>query len=286
MKLKISVLLIATLVATLGTYSIWANVGPKSGRLTGDNAGFSLVRPAFAQSMAAATTFLDQEAGISIYLNTGSPIDISAVAPSLINIENQTSDWVIGSVPLGSPFISSDYPHCFVHKSGWIVVYYLKPTLQNTAYISKIINWKSSANVNSPLNDTKLMVGLNIVCTPLGIPTTNSKYYDFYYPSATELLVVAKTTISGSPATFNINITSTATVYEQAWSHKTYTYYYGDHSAFKIDATQIEDIASTEITYGILTLSPTNLLSPNAFHVVYVDGNSGYCGVCLTILYA
>jgi hypothetical protein len=285
-KLKIGMLLIAALIATLGVYVFWTNVGPKNTGSTEAEQKFSLVRPAFAQSMAVVTTFLDQEAGMSIYLNIGSSIDINAAAPILINIENKTSDWVIGSVPLGSPFTSSDNPHCFVHKSGWIVVYYLKATSQNTAYLSKIIVWKSSANVNSPLDDDKLKKGLNIICTPLGIPTINSAYYHFQYPSATDLLIAVKTTISGSPATFNIKIPGTATVYEQAWSHKTYTYYYGDHSAFKIDQTQIEDIASSQVTYGILVLLPTNLLAPNTFHVVYVDGNSNYCGICLVVLYA
>jgi hypothetical protein len=165
-RLKMGALLIATLIASFGVYAIWANVGPRNTGLTETKQDFSLIHPAFAQSMAAATTFLDQEAGISVYLNTGSPINVNTVAAILINIENETSDWVIGSVPLGSPFTSSDNPHCFVHKSGWIVVYYLKATSQNTAYLSKIIAWKSSADVNHPLDDDKLKKGLNIICTP------------------------------------------------------------------------------------------------------------------------
>ncbi|MGA3192717.1 MAG: hypothetical protein ABSD73_09445 [Candidatus Bathyarchaeia archaeon] len=290
-KLKMSVLLIATLIVAVGIYGIWANVGPKSTGLAGDNSGFSLVRPAFAQSMAAATTFLDQEAGISIYLNTGSSMDVNAAAANLVNIENKTSDWAIGSVPLSSPFTSSDYPHCFVHKSGWIVVYYLKATSQNMAYISKMIVWKSVANVNSPLNDTKLEQGLRIACTPLGISTTNAQYYDFQYPSATNLLIAAKTTINGSPATFNIEIPGTMTVYEQAWCHKTHSWTsWGNPvspSAFKIDQTQVDSwIGSDEVTIGMLAFLPTNPLALDMFHVVYVDGDTGYCGICLTILYS
>lgn len=290
-KLKIGVLVIAALIASLGVYIYWGNSGPKNTVLAEANQGFSLMRPAFAQSMDPATSFLDKEAGISIYLNTGSSIDVNAAAANLINIENKTSDWVIGSVPLGSPFTSSDYPHCFVHKSGWIVVYYLKATSQNTAYISKIIVWKSAANVNSPLNDTKLKQALTIVCTPLGIPSTNSKYYDFQYPSATNLLIVAKTTISGSPATFNIKIPGNVTVYEQSWSHKTHSWSSiwgnGPNSVFKIDQTQIDVWGlSDEVTIGELAFLPTNYLAPDVFHVVYVDGDTGYCGICLTILYA
>jgi hypothetical protein len=126
----------------------------------------------------------------------------------------------------------------------------------------------------------------------LGIDTTNSKYYHFQYSSATNLLIVAKTTISGSPATFNIEIPGTATVYEQAWSHKGFANDFYD-SASKIDQTKIDDIVSygygNHVGYGILSLLPqTNLLAPDIFHVVYVDGisSSNYCGICLVILYA
>jgi hypothetical protein len=287
-KLKISVLLIATLIATVGIYSIWANVGPKSTGLAGDNSEFSLVRPAFAQSMAAATTFLDQEAGISIYLNTGSSISINAVAPILRNIENQTSDWVIGSVPLPSPFIPSDWPHCFVHKSGWIVVYYLRPTSQNTAYISKMIDWKPSVPaVNSPLDDDKLKKGLNVVCTPLGIPTTNAQYYHFQYPNATNLLMVVKTTINtvSSARTYcNIEIPANVTVYEQSWSHQNYVYSYYSH--FLIDGTMIDAVHSTQVTYGILPLDASNPLTEGSFHQIQVEGDNNYCAVCLCILYS
>jgi hypothetical protein len=285
-KLKMGVLLIALLMVTLGVYVIWANVGLNSTGLAESKQEFSLVHPAFAQSVTAATTFLDQEAGISIYLNTGSSVSINAVSPILTSIENQTSDWIIGSVPLGG-FSSSEYPHCFVSKSGWFVVYYLRATPQNMAYASKMITWAFPADVNSPLNQSKLLQALIIVCTPLGIPTTNSKYYDFQYPSATNLLIVAKTTISGSPATFNIKIPGSATVYEQSWSHKNYHTGYGD--SFKIDQTLIDSPPVTGVTVGMIAFLPTNYLAPDMFHVVYVDGYYGttsyYCGICLTILY-
>lgn len=291
-KLRISVLLIATLIAAFGVYVIWANVSPKNIGLSEAKQEFSLAHPAFAQSMAAATTFLDQEAGMSIYLNTGSTININTLPSVIINIENKTSDWVIGSVNLGSGFVSSDYPHCFVQESGWIVVYYLKATSQNTAYVSKMIVWKSNSEsftAGSPLDDDKLKQGLGDICTPLGIPTTNEKYYDFQYPSATNLLITVKTTVSASPATFNIEIPGTGVnVLEQSWSHRN-GYYVGDESFFKINGKTFDDGI---VTYGNVTsydelpLIQDNPLPAGSFNKIYVDGRVGWCGICITILYA
>ena len=290
---KISILLTATLITAFGVYVIWANVFPKNTGLAEAKQEFSLVHPAFAQSMSTATTFLDQEAGMSIYLNTGSTININNPPSVIINVENKTSDWIIGSVKLGSGFTSSDYPHCFVHESGWIVVYYLKATSQNTAYVSKMIVWKSNTEgltANSPLDDDKLKQGLDAICTPLGIPTTNAKYYDFQYPSATNLLIAVKTTVSTTPATFNIEIPSTgANVLEQSWSHRN-GYYTSDGSYFKIDGQQFDLGYPTSVTvasYGELVLLPpaNNPLAAGSFHTIYVDGRLGWCGICLTILY-
>jgi len=289
-KFKISLLLIAILIATIGVYVIWAYIGPKNIGLSEASQEFSLVHPAFAQSMAAATTFLDEEAGISIYLNAERTIDINTL-PTVVSPENKTSDYVIGSVSLGG-FASSDYPHCFVHKSGWIVVYYLKATSQNAAYVSKIIVWKSntkSFTANSPLDDDKLKQGLSAICTPLGILTTYAKYYDFQYPSATNLLIAVKTTVSASPATFNIEILSTGVdVLEQSWSHRN-GYYVNDESVFKIDGVQFDHgkVTLGNVTsYYELPLIQNNPLPAGSFHTIYVDGRVGWCGICLTILYA
>jgi hypothetical protein len=289
---KISILLIAILMATFGAYVIWTNIGPKNIGLSEAKQEFSLVHPEFAQSVAAATTFLDQEAGMSIYLNTGSAININALPSVVINIENKTSDWVIGSVNLGSGFTSSDYPHCFLHVSGWIVVYYLKATSQNTAYVSKMIVWKSNTEgltANSPLDDDKLKQGLDAICTPLGIPTANAKYYDFQYPTATTLLIAVKTTVSTTPATFNIEIPSTGVnVSEQSWSHRN-GYYTSDGSYFKIDGQQFDLGSPTTVTvasYGELPLIQNNPLATGSYHTIYVDGRLGWCGICLTILFA
>ena len=79
MKLKVSVLIIATLIVSLGLYTYSRNTGGQNNVAAEVNQRLSLVRPAFAQSMDPPTSFLDQEAGISIYLNTSARASAQSV---------------------------------------------------------------------------------------------------------------------------------------------------------------------------------------------------------------
>jgi len=294
-KFGVSTILIATLIVGLALACIYSeNTVPKITASAQTNQQFALTRPTFSPKATIMDSFLDQEAGIAVYVNTSKTINISGLPSSFINIENKTSSWAIGSVNLGSGFTSSDYPHCFIDVSGWIVVYYLTATSQNTAYVSKIIVWKSNSEgltANTPLDQDKLMQGLNDICSPMGISTTSASYYDFQYPTATHMLIAVKTTVSISPATFNIEIPTTGvTVLEQSWSHRD-GYYTTDGSYFKIDGVTYDLGYPTSTppyvaTYGELSLVPqNNPLTAGSFHTIYVDGRVGWCGICLTLLY-
>jgi hypothetical protein len=286
-KLKISVLLIATLVGTLGIYSIWANVDPKSTGLADDKQGFSLVRPAFAQSMAAATSFLDQEAGMAIYMNISGTINLDTAKNQMVyHLENVTSDYVIGSLDIGLG--SDEYPHCYVDKSGWFVVYYLKVNTQSannpatTGWLGKIINW------NSPNNDqvmnNKLHKGLEKICQPFTSDLSAAKYYHFQHPNATKLMIAIKNAPNnGQTVTFNIKVPGTLTIYERSWSCIS-----GRQGTFTIDGNIISP-SGMGWRYGGPEITEA-ILYPDAFHTVTLSlynsvyGNSG--NVCLLILYS
>jgi hypothetical protein len=300
-KLRISVVLIATLVATFGIYSIWTNVGSKSTGLTENRQGFSLVPPAFAQSMATTTSFLDQEAGIAIWLNatTYAPLNLNSVKNAVANVENATSDYVLGSLSDNGKIISNNpgvaasdyYPHCVVFANGWIVIYYLKVNSQNsgtTGWIGKIIDW--SLYSNNALNGNYLSEAMDyIATTTLGIQSsfvqTNEQYYHFQFPSATKLLIATKSVYEFTE-TFNIKIPSAATVYEYSWSANGATDFY-------IDTTHIGDTNAQN--YG----GPGNVLSsgitssiftPDVFHTIKISSSGSYSGayayICLLILYS
>jgi hypothetical protein len=269
-KLKISVLLIATLVATVGIYGIWANVGPKSTGLAGDNSRFSLVRPAFAQSMDPGTTFLDQEAGIAIWLNAtaDSPLNLTTVQTKMAgNLEQNTSDYIIGSIAV--PGLDTDYyPHCFVHKSGWIVVYYpnTDPTSKAISlhtYDYYNINWTTDAGT---LETNFLMQALNYTCQNVTQKTSidNAEYYNFEYPNATAIMIAAKTAGNGGTGMFNFLIPSSFTIDEASWS-----FYSPQGGSWHMDGNA--SIHNTGIAHGSISSITTD-----QYHNVTVSGDTNY----------
>jgi hypothetical protein len=291
-KLKTSVLLTATFVATLAILGIWANVGPKSTGLADDNQGFSLVRPAFAQSMARATSFLDQEAGMAIWLNATAyaPLNLNTAKNQMVNIENVTSDYVLGSLSDNGGISSSDdYPHCVVFASGWIVVYYLKVNTQNpitTGWIGKIIDWSHLSQISLPITSNLLYDGLYYIATQtLGIPITNAKYYHFQHPVATKLLFAIKRGVPGQNVTFNIEIPGALTIYEYSWS----TYRVGSGSyVFWIDRYQVLGVNNLGRHYGGPEIDET-ILTPNVPHTITLwtsTWTSDPAYVCLILLYS
>lgn len=156
--------------------------------MTGNGHGLDLVHPAFAANVASATTFLDQQAGISIYINVGISLDLSKLPPFRTVESNNTSDYVIGSISIPNStgtLDSTEDAHCFVHKSGWIVVYYL-----NSEPISKIIDWSWWNGIQFTSN--KLQQGLKKIADAYGASTASAQYYDFAYPSANKFMLIVK----------------------------------------------------------------------------------------------
>jgi hypothetical protein len=245
----------------------------------------TLTKPAFLAGGAA--TYLEQEAGIAYYVSITGPLNLNTAKNAMVNVENVTSDYVIGSLKWGS-ISSDDYPHCFVHKDGWIVVYHLKINIANpstTGWLGKIIDWNDRDPVSDPITSNLLYDGLYYIAAQiLGVSITNAKYYHFQYPDATKLLFAVKHASSDQTATFNIKIPNVSTIYEYSWSCYSTS---GNGYVFKIDENQISassgrHYGGNEITGGILT--------PNVFHTVSIKANYDYWGndayVCLILLYS
>ena len=207
----------------------------------------------------AGTTFLEEEAGISAYTNVGETIDLEKAKTAFRTIEYETDEYIIGSVPL------PDYPetedvHAYVHKDGWIVAYYLK---EEPA--SKILDWEDY-DTDEKITGTKLEDGMSVVCNAAGVPMRDIRYYDFRYPNANRLMIVADAQWSEGTDTFNIKIPSDFKVYERSYSHYAYDSY---ESSMKIDGDVISTIGKCNdysvTNYGELTWDQ---LSPDVFHTV------------------
>jgi len=247
----------------------------------------SLVRPAFAQSMSEGTTFLEEEAGIAIYVDAGKSLNLEVAKSKLRIIEYNTSTYVIGSIAIPT-YPSGELPatedaHCFVHKEGWIVVYY-----QNSEPTSKIIDWKWWSAGQLTGSQNKLQAGLEKMGDALGLTVNyirnNAKYYHFAYPSAAKFLLVIKTQTNAGTSNFNIELPGSFTFYEESWSH--YVQNRGDPwpSDLSIDGTIIDRKYDAGTSYGQLS-SPLAKDTPHTVSVSAVYQYSGLNGGCLVLVY-
>lgn len=283
-EIKVGVLVLAILVGSLvGIYFYAGGGGKKGGAIAETGQAYSFVYPAFAQSMSSETTFLEEEAGISLYVNIGQSIDLAVAKTVYRTIEKETADYVVGSIALPGLSENEDV-HGFVHKDGWIVIYYLK-----RAPISKIVDWNLWSE--GKLTKNKLQVGLEQMTNALGVVVTSVKYYHFQYPNANKCMVILETLVGKGEDSFNITIPNDLTVYERSWSHYAqyiYDSWYTKYSYFKIDGNTINSISQE---YHPVTKSGTLTVAqliPGVVHVASVSSNQDYpylYGVCIALAY-
>ena len=231
----------------------------------------ALQRPALINSVYADENSpnvlgekLDQEAGISAYYKTPGAINLNHVRGEFRTIEDETSDYIIGSVPY------PDHPekfdvHVYVHKDGWILAYYLKADPA-----SKIADVK-----NHTVDTTKLRSTISTLAGVAGAPFTGVTYYDFRFPNATHLMIVAEDWENGSD--FTIELPTEFGYFERSWI------VYDEYRVhFKVDGVeQISDAtnAGGNMHYG--TLGAAQLL-PDTPHEITIDsGNNAYAALVL-----
>lgn len=186
----------------------------------------TLVKPAFAQATGSSTTFLDEEAGIALYADIKQTIDLAKAKNIYRTGEKETSDYIVGSVALPN-LPESDDVHCFIHRNGWIVIYYLK-----SEPASKILDWRYYTG--GKLSKNKLQLGLEKACNSLGIAANETRYYHFQYPQANKMLIIFGSKTGPGDNTFYYQIPSDLDVFEGSWSH---------YASFE---------GETKVSYGIL----------------------------------
>jgi len=214
--------------------------------------------------MAVESTFLGQEAGVTAYTNLGVAIDLSVARTGFKTIEQETADYIVGSIALPDLPETEDV-HCFVHSDGWIVTYYLA-----AEPASKIIGWVYSIPGNLV---TKLKVGIDEMCTTLETTAEEIGYYDFHYPLANRLMVITDCAASTDPDSFNLKIPGGFTMYERSWSHyavlPSCSSMVTEDSFFRLNGNLIDQLTEPGGTHqGTLTFGQ---LGPDIFHTASVD---------------
>jgi len=215
--------------------------------------GVAGASPVGVAAQRAGTTFLEEEAGISAYTNVGEAIDIEKVKATFRTIEYETSEYIIGSVPLPD-YEETEDVHAYIHKDGWVVAYYLKEEV-----VAKILDW-NDYTTDEQITGTKLEDGISVVCNAAGVPMRSITYYDFRYANANKLMIVGDALwTNGATDTFKLKLPSDFVFYERSYSF----YSASKKSTMSIDEEVIATGYGTH--YGLL--SPT-LLTSDVFHTV------------------
>jgi hypothetical protein len=209
---------------------------------------------------------------------------LSAAEGAFKIIESQTDIYIIGSVAL------DDYPepydvHVYVDTAGWLVAYYLTDEL-----VSRIIDWKAY-ELNGQITGSKLELALDKVATAMSLNVTNVSYYDFRYPTATDIMFV---TDEGGPVndfteTFKIMVPSNYLLFTREWSlgvhHISSS---GITGAVKIDGTTL---GSEGASSGYFDFNEGNItegqLSQDIFHefTLTQSGGIGSSYVAIVLIY-
>lgn len=229
-----------------------------------------LSQPALAQQLGKS--FLEEEAGICCYVNVGQAIKLDKMKQLFAVLEDETSEYLIGTVRF-SDWSEDWWPRAWVHKDGWIVVYYPKgePTSklfywrkywegETTTTLREVLLWLCSAS--------GLKIGMDFV-------KENLKYYNFQYPEAQKLFVVLDT---GTSDSFSYTIPPNVAILEGSFSHSADPWY---RSTVGIDGVTISS-AANGIYIGKLR---ETFLSPGETHEVTISAGGGKHGIALFFLY-
>ncbi len=254
LSFMVVLLITASIVFSVSGCSAAGNLSAQLNRTT-----LSLVRPPFISNVRAAPDFdisvlLDQEAGISAWLHSAFPIDLTNAATAFRVIEDQTSHYIIGSVALPNYDESFD-AHVYVHTDGWILAYYLRQDPESKIIAIKEIN----------INTTNLASIVGIVAGAAGVPTTGINYYDFRYPSAKSILLVYENEENGN--NFTINMPSSFAYYERGWALIDNSCC---SSGFWLDGNKLASTYGSNPWYGVISAAQ---MPYDVTHTIAVDSD-------------
>jgi len=250
-----------TVVALLATFGL---VNKPTMPVHG-NTIFNLQSPPFVgianAEAGSVASVIGDEAGISAYYQASSPIVFTADFKTVFRtIEAETANYIIGSVAVEN-YPESEDVHVYVSTDGWMMAYYLA-----VDPVGKIFDWKSYTGASI---DTKLEKTLTRVASFAGVPYTSATFYDFRYPNANRMILIAET--RGDGYDFTVNLPSSFTYYERSWG----LYNDGGASCWQLNGSCVGGSTSISGGYtgqGYLTAAQ---LLPDTTHTIAVDDHGG-----------
>jgi hypothetical protein len=172
---------------------------------------------------SASAAFATNESGISAYVKAGASINLDQASGAYRIIEDRTSTYIIGTVDVPN---STEYelPHVFTSADGWIMAYYPKEEPR-----AMIVQWGQYDKNNpdlSQMKSTRLEDAISKVSSAIGIDYStlkpNTKYYDFQYPDANGLTLIAETRNTNGADSFKFRVPIEFTLYNVSWAYFSY----------------------------------------------------------------
>jgi len=210
-------------------------------------------------------TFLDDEAGISIYISTTQPINLNSnlLRNQFRILEAISTTYLIGSVPVPGYGPTEDVK-AFVHQQGWIVIYYRRndPT-------SRVFDYESG--IGSTIT-TRLDKVLTNVAGSINETNYTPRYYHWRYPMANQILLIGEGRGGRGTDSFKVQLPDTFTYYEQSWYLKSS----GEPDpSFILDGSTIATTHDASPAAGYLSIEQ---LTPSVEHSVGVYNDRDYWG--------
>ena len=159
----------------------------------------------------AQASFLDETAGISastqLYL-----IDLDSAEKAFKTIESRDMTCIIGLVALDGYDATHDV-YVYVTATGKMIAYYL-----NSEPASKVLDWVGYKGGKMTLEGCKLEDAMNKVCRAVGQKLTNVKYFDYRYPTATTIKLMADMQTGNAHKKLKYTVPSADSILNASWS--------------------------------------------------------------------
>jgi hypothetical protein len=232
-----------------------------------------------------STTFPVNEAGIAAYtkIDNIGDIDINTFGEAFYSIESSGESYIIGTVKVPNE-VNPNYPHLYIGLDGWIVAYYLK-----SEEASQIMQWKNYTPGSIPT--TTLKDAIDYICQQTRANySTPIKYYDFEFPEANKITLIAErgrndfyVTVPGTlyEASYQVLLTSSWGTCGGGWATQWIRLKVDDSLIFEKGVDGGYNYAQSFSSYGYYNLA---IFTAGITHHVIFDsscGNSGYATVLI-----
>jgi hypothetical protein len=267
-KLGLVLLVLLTLLFALPLFE------PNNSTDTQDNV-FSLNAPPAAYAEGVGS-YLDDEVGISAYVQLPTTIDFIYISNLFRTIELETDDYLIGSIAV-SGYDESHDVHVYVHSSGWVLAYYL-----DMAPVGKIIDW---TGYNGSVVPTKLERVITTVANALQVPVPDVTFYDFRYPDANKMMVIVDGQYGNGSDTFQVNLPADFVVYQRSWfiGSDVGWFNYGDYYLNGVFIHRITQGYNQPYIHNASGFFTEQQLPPEIFHTVKLEVAQTNTCSCKTI---